>query len=170
MSAPARRFLFFFFNDTATTEIYTLSLHDALPICAHAWARIETACQAGRRHPQHVAPALTRGRGLKHLHDSNHLSQRKVAPALTRGRGLKLQAPGHHLLADFCCARAHAWARIETRDDSGTQVLPLVAPALTRGRGLKLQQAGAVEVDRACCARAHAWARIETNLELFYFR
>src|SRR5260221_6587255 len=29
-------FFFFFFNDTATTEIYTLSLHDALPIC---WAR-----------------------------------------------------------------------------------------------------------------------------------
>src|SRR5437870_11440777 len=27
-------FSFFFFNDTATTEIYTLSLHDALPICA----------------------------------------------------------------------------------------------------------------------------------------
>src|SRR2546430_8788809 len=26
---------FFFFNDTATTEIYTLSLHDALPIWAH---------------------------------------------------------------------------------------------------------------------------------------
>src|SRR2546430_8471885 len=29
---------FFFFNDTATTEIYTLSLHDALPICIRgAW-------------------------------------------------------------------------------------------------------------------------------------
>jgi len=28
-------FFFFFFNDTATTEIYTLSLHDALPI----WSR-----------------------------------------------------------------------------------------------------------------------------------
>src|SRR2546427_3452705 len=27
--------VFFFFNDTATTEIYTLSLHDALPICEH---------------------------------------------------------------------------------------------------------------------------------------
>src|SRR3712207_9191306 len=26
-------FIYFFFNDTATTEIYTLSLHDALPIC-----------------------------------------------------------------------------------------------------------------------------------------
>src|SRR5258708_27409714 len=31
-----RRPLFFFFNDTATTEIYTLSLHDALPICEEA--------------------------------------------------------------------------------------------------------------------------------------
>src|SRR5574341_2501911 len=29
-----RFFFFFFFNDTATTEIYTLSLHDALPILA----------------------------------------------------------------------------------------------------------------------------------------
>src|SRR5256885_10146400 len=27
-------YTFFFFNDTATTEIYTLSLHDALPICS----------------------------------------------------------------------------------------------------------------------------------------
>src|SRR2546426_7573202 len=32
MSISFIRF-FFFFNDTATTEIYTLSLHDALPIC-----------------------------------------------------------------------------------------------------------------------------------------
>src|SRR5215211_8422960 len=38
MSVPASRiysaafFFFFFFNDTATTEIYTLSLHDALPL------------------------------------------------------------------------------------------------------------------------------------------
>src|SRR5260221_13430383 len=32
--AAADADFFFFFNDTATTEIYTLSLHDALPICA----------------------------------------------------------------------------------------------------------------------------------------
>src|SRR6266567_2449055 len=31
-SVASNRFLYFFFNDTATTEIYTLSLHDALPI------------------------------------------------------------------------------------------------------------------------------------------
>src|SRR5258708_29720270 len=30
---------FFFFNDTATTEIYTLSLHDALPILRQRWPR-----------------------------------------------------------------------------------------------------------------------------------
>src|SRR5260221_4149502 len=30
---PPLFLFFFFFNDTATTEIYTLSLHDALPIC-----------------------------------------------------------------------------------------------------------------------------------------
>src|SRR5256885_6837910 len=34
MSVPSHgATCFFFFNDTATTEIYTLSLHDALPIC-----------------------------------------------------------------------------------------------------------------------------------------
>src|SRR5260221_7284617 len=32
MMSPPTIFFFFFFNDTATTEIYTLSLHDALPI------------------------------------------------------------------------------------------------------------------------------------------
>src|SRR3989475_9265822 len=38
---------FFFFNDTATTEIYTLSLHDALPISRSADAFLER--HAGRR-------------------------------------------------------------------------------------------------------------------------
>src|SRR5690348_17753695 len=32
LSQPLLTLSFFFFNDTATTEIYTLSLHDALPI------------------------------------------------------------------------------------------------------------------------------------------
>src|SRR2546428_11230088 len=33
LPTPTPTSFFFFFNDTATTEIYTLSLHDALPIC-----------------------------------------------------------------------------------------------------------------------------------------
>src|SRR5256885_7441102 len=37
-------FFFFFFNDTATTEIYTLSLHDALPICRDVRGHGGAAC------------------------------------------------------------------------------------------------------------------------------
>src|SRR2546426_4404978 len=40
---------FFFFNDTATTEIYTLSLHDALPISSSARA-LRTRTRAGIPH------------------------------------------------------------------------------------------------------------------------
>src|SRR5947207_12551497 len=39
---------FFFFNDTATTEIYTLSLHDALPISARGRARRVARAVGGR--------------------------------------------------------------------------------------------------------------------------
>src|SRR2546426_9380979 len=45
MSPLVFHFFFFFFNDTATTEIYTLSLHDALPICT------EVGVGSRRRHP-----------------------------------------------------------------------------------------------------------------------
>src|ERR1039457_33568 len=44
-------FFFFFFNDTATTEIYTLSLHDALPICRCRHAAAPLAWR-GRRTPR----------------------------------------------------------------------------------------------------------------------
>src|SRR5476649_3019153 len=47
-------FCFFFFNDTATTEIYTLSLHDALPICRGFWRS-----DAGR-HRRPVCHAVDR--------------------------------------------------------------------------------------------------------------
>src|SRR2546428_4644574 len=44
---------FFFFNDTATTEIYTLSLHDALPISSSGWRALRRCsscrCREGRR-------------------------------------------------------------------------------------------------------------------------
>src|SRR2546427_7951627 len=47
--------VFFFFNDTATTEIYTLSLHDALPICLRCPRSAVSArlipSQSARRRP-----------------------------------------------------------------------------------------------------------------------
>src|SRR3712207_8805194 len=62
----------FFFNDTATTEIYTLSLHDALPIFGSA-----VACDGRRDHP--------RGRGQAAL-------RRVRRPAAVR-RGLDQHRP-----------------------------------------------------------------------------
>src|ERR1019366_10000643 len=47
---------FFFFNDTATTEIYTLSLHDALPISGDA---------GGRSPPWRTAAARARRRSFR---------------------------------------------------------------------------------------------------------
>src|SRR6266571_9159779 len=54
------RSTFFFFNDTATTEIYTLSLHDALPIsCERAMALGPATAahhgQLGRRSEEHTS-------------------------------------------------------------------------------------------------------------------
>src|SRR2546422_5120476 len=64
--------LFFFFNDTATTEIYTLSLHDALPICdeigRHAQALRDAPNQAGfagAQRPDEGHDFMT-GAGLSH--------------------------------------------------------------------------------------------------------
>src|SRR5256885_17246915 len=56
MSTP--NVAFFFFNDTATTEIYTLSLHDALPICR----RLPGGHQPGRRRGHHLQAELERVR------------------------------------------------------------------------------------------------------------
>src|SRR5690349_22222345 len=46
---------FFFFNDTATTEIYTLSLHDALPISSASSSRSSTGVTT------RLSPAATSG-------------------------------------------------------------------------------------------------------------
>src|SRR5256885_2984731 len=52
-------FFFFFFNDTATTEIYTLSLHDALPILLSAGDLV------GHPGGEDAAIAAVRGSGLR---------------------------------------------------------------------------------------------------------
>src|SRR5260370_41517442 len=67
---------FFFFNDTATTEIYTLSLHDALPI----FKRINAIMFRGDDDQivvtQEIAPAKDRGvRGVQWLRSEEHTSE-----------------------------------------------------------------------------------------------
>src|SRR3712207_7362649 len=46
--------MFFFFNDPATTEIYTLSLHDALPICPPVLAARRLERRQAQRRVGHV--------------------------------------------------------------------------------------------------------------------
>src|SRR2546426_7307229 len=72
--APALIILFFFFNDTATTEIYTLSLHDALPIWQRprprgeeVHGRGEAGTRFGRPRPDQDRARQARGEGRRHL-------------------------------------------------------------------------------------------------------
>src|SRR3712207_8254530 len=75
-----------FFNDTATTEIYTLSLHDALPIYS-------------RRYAQRRRAGCPRGGGGRHLREAAGQQPCRSArdagggPAVRGHRGRPLQLP-----------------------------------------------------------------------------
>src|SRR5436190_130486 len=66
------RSLFFFFNDTATTEIYTLSLHDALPICVNLGDQPLTGPRGTLRSG---ARGLGRLLQARHLRSEEHTSE-----------------------------------------------------------------------------------------------
>ena len=69
-----RKVVFFFFNDTATTEIYTLSLHDALPISNG----VELICAAvtGEQVREHVSFQLLEEEALAAiLRSEEHTSE-----------------------------------------------------------------------------------------------
>src|SRR5439155_21834438 len=84
-------FLFFFFNHTATTEIYTLSLHDALPICEP-----EPAARRAVRHLQSRLHAVRDAHRVGALHRA-HGPGRDGAPAARRSEEhtSELQSRGH---------------------------------------------------------------------------
>src|SRR3712207_7869871 len=106
---------FFFFNDTATTEIYTLSLHDALPICrdrARAGDRAERgllvlpvegppvrrgarAHAARRRRPQAPAPADRKSTRL----NSSHANISYAVFCLKKKKKLVRIVSRHHILS-----------------------------------------------------------------------
>src|SRR6266702_8787911 len=102
-------FFFFFFNDTATTEIHTLSLHDALPIWlpyeparAQPSAGSATACASVHTHvevPQGSAP-IDRPwpNPARCIHPS------RAPDADTRGR---VRSPASVGLPAVSCAKIH---------------------------------------------------------------
>src|SRR2546430_11529670 len=63
--------MFFFFNDTATTEIYTLSLHDALPIYQRAPRVRRTHGIQAVRHQSQITLQLPRDRKSTRLNSSH---------------------------------------------------------------------------------------------------
>src|SRR2546430_9233256 len=65
-------FFFFFFNDTATTEIYTLSLHDALPILSERRGVLPIAYAFAARDENEVSrPACEGDRKSTRLNSSH---------------------------------------------------------------------------------------------------
>src|SRR2546422_10536461 len=84
-------FYFFFFNDTATTEIYTLSLHDALPIC---WLVISHGVGAMRKY--------CIGAFLLDLNDPTKVIGRLREPLIDRKSTRLNSSHGYISYAVFC--------------------------------------------------------------------
>src|SRR5258708_29144135 len=86
-------FCFFFFNDTATTEIYTLSLHDALPI---SW-RSRRWCGNGCRCDRSICrPRSRRRRSRSSTAARSRPTYTAIAPR-SEEHTSELQSP-HHLV------------------------------------------------------------------------
>src|SRR5688572_32561959 len=100
---------FFFFNDTATTEIYTLSLHDALPI--------SRGCGCRTRGPA-ATTTTTRRRSRSEEHTSELQSQSNLVCRLLLEKKKKHTIlPNHRHLHYYPprYARTHTPPRIRTR-------------------------------------------------------
>src|SRR5256885_7154421 len=80
---------FFFFNDTATTEIYTLSLHDALPISAQHAMLLHTADPRGGM----LADARRIGAERPRLHDRIPGLEIQIAHRRSEEHTSELQSP-----------------------------------------------------------------------------
>src|SRR3989442_12643798 len=78
---PLIFFLFFFFNDTATTEIYTLSLHDALPISQH-FGGVELTVMPGTLDELHHQHPQALPYGAKGSRSEEHTSELQSRPHL----------------------------------------------------------------------------------------
>src|SRR2546430_8450459 len=93
-------FFFFFFNDTATTEIYTLSLHDALPISRRAASgRSRRRTRSGRSsagsRPASSRRASARGGPRSEEHTSELQSQSNLVCRLLLEKKKKIKDPDY---------------------------------------------------------------------------
>src|SRR5258708_19719000 len=103
LARPAPTSSFFFFNDTATTEIYTLSLHDALPISSRPAAACAAASSsAAVRLGSHRKMKLRRDRKSTRLNSSHQIISyavfclKKKKNTQIRSPACPLHTPRHH--------------------------------------------------------------------------
>src|SRR6266540_3125862 len=118
-----RILLFFFFNDTATTEIYTLSLHDALPISDRrpppggGWRTRARACRAGER----PAASCPRGACPVAPPTPRRSRARGSSPAPSKVRvavqGVVVDDADHHVLVGDVRAHGQIAHAATARDD-----------------------------------------------------
>src|SRR5258708_11052703 len=83
----------FFFNDTATTEIYTLSLHDALPILAPRWRSIGGATPT----PRNSSGSIRSEEHTSELQSPDHLVCRLL---LEKKKTIERSQPKTHSTGD----------------------------------------------------------------------
>src|SRR6201986_4303975 len=123
-------FFFFFFNDTATTEIYTLSLHDALPISRRVRARDASIPIVDYVSPTVWAWRPGRGRAMVRYVDPGLALPPLQPEAYQRLRGPPCTYIGHPLTEQLATLRPNA--EEQARRDAEPPVL-LVLPGSRRG-------------------------------------
>src|SRR2546422_2696081 len=96
--------MFFFFNDTATTEIYTLSLHDALPI---SWTLHRASAGGARPIPSSAGRAYhhrPRDRKSTRLNSSHGYISYAVFCLKKKKKSTITRAPARRMLIQPCLA------------------------------------------------------------------
>src|SRR5260370_39695016 len=127
---------FFFFNDTATTEIYTLSLHDALPISPfHPW-RISKVCYSPF---DFISLALTpTGSRVSYVPPSMHLCSTNFCSKYGMGYVLTDRSVDLHFTVMTEIGRASCRERVK---------ISVVAVSLKKKKLLAVQCGGTMQND-----------------------
>src|SRR5256884_3301076 len=94
MISSIRTLFFFFFNDTATTEIYTLSLHDALPICSSV-SLTSATMRARYRESVRDAKLVPAGATEEYVFDNFTFFSRRIAEGRSEEHTSELQSRLH---------------------------------------------------------------------------
>src|SRR3712207_5489073 len=169
----------FFFNDTATTEIYTLSLHDALPICLSSREGCGNTVRNVTGDPwagvcEHEVFDCTPyvGAYVRYFvrHPTTQLMPRKVKTAF-QGAEPDRSITGIHDIA-FLARERDGVRGFEVRVGGGTAIMPRIAPTLyefveaENGDYLKIAEAVFRIFDRQDWLRANrARARIQVFVD-----